>query len=161
MKGFAMLWNLKRKSYGAVVLLTVFGAVAAGSAQSASTPTKSRTAAGSYTFISQFTARPNGGAAITELKYKGGVTGIAVDTGTEINHSNGSFAGSGTELCASCTVGGKKGAFIAHYVFSGSGATYSGTETFTRGFGGLAGLGGGGRFKGNNNTNTYSYSYHR
>ena len=80
--------------------------------------------------------------------------------GTAVVRSNGSFSGHGTELCDPCAIGGKRGAFTATYSYSGSGTTYSGTETFTRGFGGLAGLTGGGSCKAtSNNVQTYTYTY--
>ena len=134
-----------------------------GLAASASTPATTSTAIGSFTFQSDYSVSVSGGTSteISELTYRGGLAGIAIDRGTENTFANGSFAGSGTEYCAACTIAGHAGAFTATYSYWGSGITYSGVETFTEGFGKLAGLQGGGSFKGNvqTNTNTYVYSY--
>ena len=68
---------------------------------------------------------------------RAGWSGPAIDTGTIVVRSNGSFSAHGTELCDPCTIGSKTGAFTATYSLSGSGKTFAGTETFTRGSGKL------------------------
>jgi hypothetical protein len=142
------------------LLATALGwTVAAG----ASMTTSSRTARGGFAFASDYTAPLNASksAEISQLTYHGAIHGIAIDDGTQTIQSNGSFAGRGIEYCSACSLAGKTGAFTAKYKYSGSGTTYSGTLTFTRGFGKLAGLTGGGAFKGNvqTNSNTYVYRY--
>ena len=146
----------------------VAGAVVAGALStgfgfqaSASTPAASSKATGSFNFQSDYTSAAVNGISseISQLTYSGTLVGIAIDKGTENTYANGSFTGSGTEYCAACKIGGYSGAFIATYIYWGSGNTYSGAETFTQGFGKLAGLVGGGSFKGNVQTNTNSYQY--
>ena len=134
-----------------------------GLAASASTPAATSNATGSFTFQSDYTVAVSGGTSteISQLTYRGALAGMAIDRGTENTFANGSFAGTGTEYCAACTIAGHAGAFTATYIYWGSGVNYSGVETFTEGFGKLAGIEGGGSFKGNvqTNTNTYVYSY--
>jgi hypothetical protein len=100
---------------------------------------------------SRYNSELSGGA------YHGGVSGAFTDYGTEIVGKNGSLTGWGTELCpVSCKIGGRKGGFSATYYYSGNG----GTLTFTAGYGGLAGLTGGGTFfYPASGPPTYSYSY--
>jgi hypothetical protein len=121
------------------------------------------TGAGTFTFASDYTAAQSKSlnVEISQFTYKGALAGIAVDYGTMSAAADGSFKGSGKEYCAACTIGGKTGAFTAEYTYSGSGVTYRGRLTFTRGYGKLAGLEGGGSFGGNvkTNANTYRYSY--
>jgi hypothetical protein len=134
-----------------------------GLAASASTPATTSTARGTFTFQSDYTTPLSNimSTEISGLAYRGTLAGVAIDRGTENTFANGSFAGSGTEYCAACTIAGHAGAFTASYIYWGSGVTYSGVETFTEGFGKLAGVQGGGSFKGNvqTNTNTYVYNY--
>ena len=125
----------------------------------------SATATGTFTTLSD-TQTPLGSAGgdtysdeVLPLSYHGGLTGIAIDTDTFIMHHDGSYIGQGTELCASCSIGGKTGTFIASFVFAGSGSKYAGTLLFTRATGGLAGLHGGGTFQGTNMGQTYAYTY--
>ncbi len=100
---------------------------------------------------SKYNSELSGGA------YSGGLVGAFTDYGTEIVAKDGSLNGWGTELCAdSCAIGGKKGGFSATYYYAGNG----GTLTFTAGYGGLAGLKGGGTFTyPTSGPPTYSYSY--
>ncbi|HXW81988.1 MAG TPA: hypothetical protein VEJ84_20995 [Acidimicrobiales bacterium] len=135
--------------------------VGLGLEASASTPDASSSASGSFTFQSDYTNVLARGISseISQLTYSGTLAGIAIDRGTENTYANGSFTGTGTEYCAACTIGDASGAFTATYIYWGSGNTYSGAETFTQGFGKLAGLVGGGSFKGNVQTNANSYEY--
>jgi hypothetical protein len=94
------------------------------------------------------------------------LTGPAINTETDIVHSDGSFDNHGTEVCTPCTLGGRAGGFTAVYEFTGSnwytngGYPYQGHLTFTGGSGGLAGLHGGGTFGGTiTNPGFYAYSY--
>ena len=129
--------------------------------QAASASSNPHVAAGRFTIKTDYTATPAGGAEIVSGTYTGGLVGTAIDTGTMVVRRNGSFSAHGTELCDPCTIGSKTGAFTATYSVAGSGRTFAGIETFTRGFGKLAGLAGGGRVKGtvNSSVQTYSYSY--
>jgi hypothetical protein len=64
--------------------------------------------------------------------------------------------GNGTEVCGSCTIGGRTGSYIAAYSYAVSVAeVVAGHLTFTSGSRGLAGLQGEGAFTGG----TYSYNY--
>jgi hypothetical protein len=163
MRGSGILGGTRRGRSGWLVVIAVAG-VASGFAQGASASSKTHVAAGSFRINTDYKATNSGGAEISSGSYTGALVGAAIDTGTAVVGSNGSFSGHGIELCDPCAIGGKTGAFTAtySYSYSGSGKTYSGTETFTRGFGKLAGLTGGGSFKGNVNATvqTYSYSYH-
>ena len=154
MMGFRMLGMAKGLSYG-VVLGVAFAVVATGLAQGAGKSRKSRVASGTYAVSNSYSATPQGGAAIASLTYKGALTGTGIDSGTEVISSGGFFSAHGTEFCDPCTIDGKTGAFTATYKISASPGKFSGTETFTRGFGKLAGLTGGGTFT----VNTYRYSY--
>jgi hypothetical protein len=148
--------------FGAGIAVVAVSALGAGLSSAASTASKSSVVAGKFAiatdFFSALSSTKN--AEISQLKYTGALTGVAIDNGRETNHSNGSFVGAGTEYCAACTIAGKSGAFIASYRYSGSGNAFSGTLTFTSGFGKLAGLKGGGTFKGNIATNSGAYRYH-
>lgn len=132
-------------------------------AASASAPAPTSTARGTFTFQSDYTALISSGTdtEISQLTYRGSLGGVAIERGTEDTYPNGSFAGTGTEYCAACTIAGHVGAFTATYIYWGSGVTYSGVETFTQGFGKLEGIEGGGSFKGNVQTgsNAYVYNY--
>ena len=102
---------------------------------------------------------------VSTVPYFGGLTGTATDRETDIVDSNGSFVGYGTEVCTSCTLGGRTGAYTALYTIAGlnyftTALPYEGYLTFTGGTGGLAGLHGGGTFGGNaSNPAVYSYNY--
>jgi hypothetical protein len=86
----------------------------------------------------------------------GGVTGVATDTQTNVTHADGSINADGTEVCGSCTVGGRTGSYIAAYSLTVSvSGVVAGHLTFTSGSGGLAGLHGEGTFT----ADTYSYNY--
>jgi hypothetical protein len=97
------------------------------------------------------------------IAYTGGLVGAATDTYTSrVVFGNDSGGAHGTEVCDSCTIGGRTGSYTAVFNFTeppGFGP-FTGTETFTSGAGGLAGLHGGGSFQGTGTVNTYSYSYH-
>jgi hypothetical protein len=144
---------------GASTFVAVLGVASATTAAR----TTASVARGHFSFATDFTEPLHGGdnAEIAQFTYKGALTGVSIDYGTQTVHSNGSFQGRGTEYCANCTIRGRAGAFIATFAYSGSGVTYTGHLKFTRGFGKLAGLRGGGTFKGNvsTNANTYAYDY--
>lgn len=148
-----------RVCVGAATLATVVGTASATGAA----PATSSVARGHFAFASDFTATLRGSttnAEIAQFTYKGTITGVSIDYGTQQIKSNGSFSGRGSEYCAACTIAGKAGAFTATFTYSGSGVTYTGHLKITRGFGKLAGLGGGGTFKGNVATNSNTYVYH-
>jgi Protein of unknown function (DUF3224) len=96
---------------------------------------------------------------VASISYTGDLNGIAAATDTILVHSNGSVGGHGTESCATCTLDGRTGSFTAAFTFRGSGAQFTGHETFTSASGGLAGLHGGGTFAGTPLGDTYSYNY--
>jgi len=146
---------------GAWLVAIAVLAGATGLVGGASASTGEHVADGSFRVKSDYKATSTGGAEISLGTYSGSVVGTAVDTGTSVVRADGSFSGYGTELCDPCAIGGRTGAFIATYRYSGSGTTYSGTETFTRGFGKLAGLSGGGKFAGtvSSGAQRYAYSY--
>jgi hypothetical protein len=144
----------------AAVLITLL----AGGAYPAAAST-SVTATGTFTSMSD-TLTPLGTAGgdtyydeVLPLAYKGALTGIAIDMDTLVMHKNGSLNAQGTETCASCTIGGKTGAFVATWWLAGTTTTYAGTLLFTRATGGLAGLHGGGTFQGTGSAQTYAYTY--
>jgi hypothetical protein len=148
-----------RLCVGASTLVAVLGIASATTVAR----TSASVARGHFSFATDFTEPQQHGtnAEIAQFTYKGTLAGVSIDYGTQTLHSGGSFAGRGTEYCADCTIRGKAGAFIATFTYSGSGVTYSGHLRFTRGFGKLAGLSGGGAFSGNlsTNSNTYAYRY--
>jgi hypothetical protein len=132
------------------------------SSATAPTPSPSAVASGSYTFVqtSSTHIRTTGGDSfdlqVFSLTSVGGVTGVATDTQTAVTHADGSINATGTEVCSSCTIGGRTGAYIAAYSLTVSGAGgLAGHLTFTSGSGGLAGLQGEGTFT----ADTYSYNY--
>jgi hypothetical protein len=100
---------------------------------------------------------------IATLSYDGDLTGPATDTDTFVSYKDGSFSAHGTEICTSCTLGGRTGAFTATFSYKGSptasGFRYVGHLTFTGGSGGLSGLHGQGTFQGNELGSSYSYNY--
>lgn len=142
---------------------TLAGAAAALAASAAFGTPRGSTADGNFAFASDYTVAKTKtvNIEISQLTYRGALAGVGIDYGTMSVAADGSFKGSGTEYCAACTIGGRTGAFTADYAYTGSGATYQGHLTFTRGYGKLAGLEGGGTFRGNvkTNANTYSYGY--
>ena len=122
----------------------------------------SAVASGSYTFVqtSQTHIRTAGGDSFDLLVFSvtsvGGLTGVATDTFTAATHADGSVDAHGTEVCSSCTIGGRTGSYIAAFSLTGSAAgVLAGHLTFTSGSGGLAGLHGEGTFT----VDTYSYNY--
>jgi hypothetical protein len=145
--------------------VTVVAALLMGFAPRAGAATLSGTATGTFTNLSdtQTTTGSAGGDTyideVLPLTYHGGLSGIAIDTDTFVVHHDGSYVGIGTEVCASCSIGGRTGTLIASFLFAGSGSTYAGTLLFTRATGGLAGLHGGGTFKGTATSQTYAYTY--
>jgi hypothetical protein len=135
-------------------------AALAGCAPPATT-SPSAVASGSYTFVqtSSTHIRSAGGDSfdlqVFSLTSVGGVTGVATDTQTAVTHADGSINANGTEVCSSCTIGGRTGSYIAAYSLTASGAGVAGHLTFTSGGGLLAGLHGEGTFT----VDTYSYNY--
>ena len=133
-------------------------------------PPAAGTATGSYTvqILDQTDFHTAGGNLffneVAELNYNGGLTGIASDTLSWVVHSDGSFNAHATEVCDSCTIGGRTGGYTAVFEFTGSGdefgipdfTTLEGHQTVIRATGGLAGLHSQGTF----NLDTYSYNYH-
>ena len=122
----------------------------------------SAVASGSYTFVqtSKTHVRTAGGDSfdlfVASVTSVGGVTGVATDTLTAATHADGSVNAHGTEVCSSCTIGGRTGSYIAAYSFTVSVAgVLAGHLTFTSGSGGLAGLHGEGTFT----ADTFSYNY--
>lgn len=105
-------------------------------------------------------------STVASVPYYGGLTGTATDRETDIVASNGSSVGYGTEVCTSCSLGGRTGGYTAVYALVGqnyftTGVPVEGYLTFTSGTGGLAGLRGGGTFGGNASSplGFYSYNY--
>jgi hypothetical protein len=116
--------------------------------------------------ISKTHIRTTGGDSfdlrVSSLTSVGGVTGVATDTSTDVTHADGSISSTGTEVCSSCTIGGRTGSYIATYSFTVSVAgVVAGHLTFTSGSGGLASLQGEGTFQvvPPNTAGTYSYNY--
>jgi hypothetical protein len=129
-----------------------------------SAPPASRQAVASGTFTSVQTSqthiRTAGGDSVDLLVFSvtsvGGLTGVATDTFTAATHADGSVDAHGTEVCSSCTIGGRIGSYIAAFSLTVSVAgVLAGHLTFTSGSGGLAGLHGEGTFT----AGTYSYNY--
>jgi hypothetical protein len=137
--------DVKHRSFMRAVVLATLAATA--SVSTAFAGGAGSTAAGTFTFASDYTAAKTKSVniEISQFRYRGALAGVAVDYGTMSAAADGSFKGSGSEYCAACTVGGKTGAFTAEYTYAGSGVTYQGRLTFTRGYGKLAGLEGGAR----------------
>jgi hypothetical protein len=126
------------------------------------TPSPSAVASGSYTFVqtSSTHIRTTGGDSfdlqVFSLTSVGGLTGVATDTQTAVTHADGSIDATGTEVCSSCTIGGRTGSYIAAYSLTASvSGVVAGHLMFTSGSGGLAGLHGDGTFT----ADTYSYNY--
>jgi hypothetical protein len=134
----------------------------------ASTP---MTATGTFGFIpiSSTVIRTVGNisvyAVVGSVPYYDALTGTATDRETDIVRRNGSFVGYGTEVCTSCTLGGRTGGYTAVYTIAGlnyliTAVPFEGYLSFTGGTGGLAGLHGGGTFGGTtSNPGFYSYNY--
>jgi hypothetical protein len=149
----------KRVSSVAMLFTLLVGGVHPAAA---STPVR---ATGTFTNLSD-TLTPLGTAGddtyydeVLPLSYKGDLTGIAIDTDILVMHKDGSLHAQGTETCASCTIGGKTGAFVATWWLAGTTTAYAGTLLVTRATGGLAGLHAGGAFKGTATGQTYAYTY--
>ncbi len=152
---------MRKSILGAAVLL----ALVTGFAHPAHAATLA-TATGTVTSLSDTltTMGTVGGASfISEVNpgiSHGGLVGTIMDTDTYMQQHDGSYVGQGTEVCASCSIGGRTGTYTAIYSFSGSGNNYTGTLLFTHASGGLAGLHGGGTFLENGGTpETYIYTY--
>jgi hypothetical protein len=140
---------------------TVVVVALAGCAPPASA-SRQAVASGSYTFVqtSKTHIRTAGGDSVDLLVLSvtsvGGLTGVATDTFTAATHADGSVDAHGTEVCSSCTIGGRTGSYIAAFSLTVSVAgVLAGHLTFTSGSGGLAGLNGEGTFR----AGTYSYNY--
>ena len=147
--------------FTAAIAFATAMALGLGSGVAARTNAKSMTASGTFTGQSDLFSGTSGTVAeISQSTYKGAITGVAIIYGTASFQSGGSYSGKGTEYCAACSIAGKSGAFTATYKYSGSGRNYTATLSFTHGFGKLAGLTGGGTFKGNLATNSNTYDYH-
>jgi hypothetical protein len=151
-----------------VTALFLFGSTCGQSTSSQNVPTPSvgpspsAVASGSYTFVqtSKTHIRTTGGDSfdllVASVTSVGGVTGVATDTLTAATHADGSMNATGTEVCSSCTIGGRTGSYVAAVSLTVSVAgVVAGHLTFTSGSGGLAGLHGEGTFTGE----TYSYNY--
>jgi hypothetical protein len=124
--------------------------------------TPSAVASGSYTFMqtSSTHIRTAGGDSfdllVGSVTSIGGVTGVATDTQTNVTHADGSINANGTEVCDSCTIGGRTGSYTAAYSVTVSvSGVVAGHLTFTSGSGGLAGLHGEGTFT----ADRYAYNY--
>jgi hypothetical protein len=152
---------MSRRVIRAVVSSTAVVAALAGCAPpTAASP--SAVASGSYTSVqtSKTHIRTAGGDSVDLLVFSvtsvGGLTGVATDTFTAATHADGSMDANGTEVCSSCTIGGRTGSYIAAFSLTVSVAgVLAGHLTFTSGSGGLAGLHGEGTFT----ADTYSYNY--
>ena len=96
---------------------------------------------------------------VAPLIYAGDVTGPALDTDDFVVHANGTFQGQGVETCASCTIGGRTGSYVAEFNFVGNGDDYTGRLTILDGAGGLSGLRGGGFFAGTESGTGGTYDY--
>ena len=96
---------------------------------------------------------------VTPGIFNAGIAGNFIDQFYTLVRSGGSYTGHGTEVCASCTIGGRTGTFYARFEFSGKGTQFSGKQCFTRGTGGLIGLEGVGSFQTGLAGNSYSFSY--
>ena len=146
---------------GATAALSLVHALPAG----ASTPTG---ASGEFSFTSDLqtpSALHGPNTVVSEvatLVYTGDLAGAATDTDTFVVHADGSFEGHGTEVCNQCTLWGLTGSFTGTFTFRGAGDSYVGHETVVGAAGGLAGLHGGGTFRGLvvENVNSYSYMLH-
>jgi hypothetical protein len=139
----------------------VFVAALAGCAPPAAA-SRQAVASGSFTSVQTSTThiRTAGGDSfdllVESLTYVGGLTGVATDTFTAATHADGSWNADGTEVCSSCTIGGRTGSYIAAFSLTVSVAgVVAGHLTFTSGSGELAGLHGEGTFT----AGTYSYNY--
>jgi hypothetical protein len=151
-----------------VTALFLFGSACGQSSSSQNVPTPSvgpspsAVASGSYSFVQTSSTHIRTAAGdsfdlqVFSLTSVGGVTGVATDTQTAVTHADGSIDANGTEVCSSCTIGGRTGSYIAAYSLTVSvSGVFAGHLTFTSGSGGLAGLHGEGTFT----ADTYSYNY--
>jgi hypothetical protein len=157
--GAATRWRRSCLAGAAVLLAGLASCVAPAAASSAAT------ASGTFTFVSD-TRTPirtaDGNTIVDEvasIAYAGDLSGTVTATDTIVVHPDGSVEGHGREVCDSCTIGGRTGAFTALFAFRGSATHFAGSEVFVDGSGGLKGLRGGGTFEGNGASNTYSYHY--
>lgn len=149
---------------GVIVALLVASASIAASSTAARPAAR---ATGSFTFLAD-TITPIGSAdgnvflsEDASVAYAGDLAGAVNDTDTLVIHSDGSLNGHGTEVCQSCTIGGRTGSFAAVFTLNGSpDGSVAGTLTITGAGGGLAGLHGQGAFLATETTNTYSLDYH-
>lgn len=148
----------------AVICTALIGAVLTAAAGPASATVRAPVA-GTFAFLTDVqtvTSAAAGNLFIAEtatLRYSGGLVGQASDVDSLVVHADGTFEGSGTEVCADCTLGGRTGDFIASFVFRGSGDFYTGRETIISSSGGLSGLHSEGTFAGQISTNTNTYLY--
>jgi hypothetical protein len=144
----------------AIAVLLLVGAAGVAFASSASS-NPGTNVTGTFSFQSDYTAplTKTKSSEISQFTYDGPLAGTCVDTGTLTVGKSGAFRGQGREFCGNVTLSGKAGAIIARYTYAGSGTTYHGRLTFTRGFGDLAGLKGGGPFSGDVSTNSNQYDY--
>ncbi len=159
-----------------IVCAAVIAAILVGVAPRADAASKMLVATGTWTYAvdTQTLMRTAGSdhyyEEVASNAYGGGLSGIATDHDTFVMHKDGTeYSHDGSELCASCTLGGRTGAFTAVFGYTVSGLagttpTCVGTLHFTRGLGGLVGLHGGGTFActvllGNVFVGTYSYTY--
>jgi hypothetical protein len=129
-----------------------------------------QTATGTYSILTE-TSTPVttiDGYAISRgdatLSYGGGLTGSATFTDTSVQSPGLSFWAIGTEVCSSCTLGGRTGGFTAVWSYSGAftnpnppvSFSYSGHLTVISATGGLAGL----RLYGTLSGTQSSYAYY-
>jgi hypothetical protein len=151
-----------------VVGIAVLVTALVGAAPRADAAAISGTATGTFTGTATSTLVGTVGgvsyySTIFTTTYSGGLTGTVNDIETDIVRANGSWIGDGTEICASCTLGGRRGGYVAQFRGSGpnwsAGLPYSGGLIFTRGTGGLAGLQGGGPFWQGSAAARGSYAY--
>jgi hypothetical protein len=139
------------RSIAAALAMAAPCALLLGVTGSATGQTTTSTATGTFALPTDYTpaTKEHLDDDFAQVIYKGDVTGTAIDYGT---FDPVTFSGSGTEYCVVCTIGGKTGGYTASYRFAGNAP---GVLSFTRGFGGLTGLEGGGTF-----TSKGAYNYH-
>ena len=145
-----------------IVSSTTVVVVALAGCASPASASPQAVASGSFTSVqtSKTHIRTAGGDSfdllVESVTSVGGLTGVATDTFTAATHAGGSWNADGSEVCSSCTIGGRTGSYIAAFSLTVSVAgVLAGHLTFTSGSGGLAGLHGEGTF----GAGTYSYKY--
>ena len=145
-----------------IVSSTTVVVVALAGCASPASASPQAVASGSFTSVqtSKTHIRTAGGDSfdllVESVTSVGGLTGVATDTFTAATHAGGSWNADGSEVCSSCTIGGRTGSYIAAFSLTVSVAgVLAGHLTFTSGSGGLAGLHGEGTFA----AGTYSYNY--